>query len=62
MTVKGMLYADDEKDRYFHIYHSTGKEYGEKEELEETLERLGRFLKDQYGTDCVLGDIEKKVF
>ena len=25
-TVKRKLYADDEKDRYFHLYHSTGEE------------------------------------
>ena len=62
ITAKGKLYADDEKDRHFHIYHSTGKEHGEKEELEETLERLGKFLKAQYGTDYVLGDLEKKYF
>lgn len=31
ITVKDKLYPDDEKTRYFHIYHSTGKEHGEKE-------------------------------
>lgn len=31
ITVKEKLYLDDEKDRYFHIYHSTGKEHGERE-------------------------------
>lgn len=49
-TVKRKLYADDEKERYFHIYHSTGKEHGEREEVELRLERWGRFLKDQYET------------
>ena len=49
-TVKRKLYADDEKDRYFHLYHSTGKEHGEREEVELKLERWGRFLKEQYGT------------
>lgn len=62
ITVKEKLYLDDEKDRYFHIYHSTGKEHGEKEELEETLERLGRALKAQYGTDYQLSDAEKEYF
>ena len=61
-TVKDRLYLDDERDRYFHIYHSTGKEHGEKEELEETLERLGKALKAQYGTDYRLSDAEEEYF
>ena len=62
MTVKAKLYLDDEKDRYFHIYHSTGKEHGEKEELEETLDRLGKALKALYGTEYQLSDTEKHYF
>ena len=62
ITVKDKLYLDDEKDRYFHIYHSTGKEHGEKEELEEMLERLGKVIKAQYGTDYQLSDAEKEYF
>ena len=62
MTVKDKLYPDDEKDRYFHIYHSTGKEHGEKEELEEMLDRLGKGLKTQYGTDYQLSESEKNYF
>ena len=61
-TVKSKLYLDDEKDRYFHIYHSTGKEHGEKEELEEMLERLGKSLRAQYGTDYQLSDAEEEYF
>jgi len=62
MTVKGRLYADDERDRYFHIYHSTGKEHGEKEEIEEKLERMGKFIKSHYGKIYELSDIQKKYF
>lgn len=62
MTVKGKLYADDGKDRYFHLYHSTGKEHGEKETLEETLERMGKIIKDQYGTRYELSDAEERYF
>ena len=62
ITVKDKLYLDDEKDRYFHIYHSTGKEHGEKEELEEMLERLSKGLRAQYGTDYLLSDAEKYYF
>ena len=62
MTIKEKLYADDEKERYFHIYHSTGKEHGEKEQLEEMLERLGKALEAQYGTDYQLSDADSKYF
>ena len=40
----------------------TGKEHGEKEELEKTLEHLGKVLKAQYGTDYQLSDTEKEYF
>ena len=49
-TVKRRLYADDENERYFHIYHSTGKEHGEREQVEDKLERLREFVEKQYGT------------
>lgn len=62
ITVKDKLYLDDEKARYFHIYHSTGKEHGEKEQLEEMLDRLGKGLQAQYGTDYQLSDAEKHYF
>ncbi len=45
MTVKKKLYADDAKERYFHIYHSTGKEHREREELENRLERFEKLIK-----------------
>lgn len=61
-TVREKLYADDENDRYFHIYHSTGKEHGEKEQLEETLERLQKGLRAQYDSDYQLTDTEKYYF
>ena len=61
-TVKSKLYPDDENDRYFHIYHNTEMEHGEKEELEEMLERLGKSLRAQYGADYQLSDAEKEYF
>lgn len=44
-----MLHHTDARDRYFHIYHSTGKEHGEKEVIEDRLEKLGQFLDRQVG-------------
>lgn len=48
-TVKHKLYATDEKERYFNICHSTGKEHGEREKVEAKIERLGNFLEQQKG-------------
>lgn len=62
MTVKHKLYADDEHDRYFHIYHSTGKDHGEREDVEERIERMYRFLRNQYGTSYELTGNLKNYF
>lgn len=62
MTIKEKLYADDEKDRYFHLYHSTGKEHGEKEILESKLEKMLKYIEGNYGTSYELSDIQKKYY
>lgn len=43
-TVKAKLYADDERDRYFHVYHSSTLECSQRGCLEANLERMGKFL------------------
>ena len=43
-TVKERLYADDERDRFFHIFHSSTLECFERGSLEAKLERMGKFL------------------
>ena len=48
-TVKRKLYVTDEKDRYFHIYHSNGKLAAETEQVEVKIEKLAKFLKEQQG-------------
>lgn len=45
MTVKKKLYVTDEKDRYFHIYHSPSKENAEREAIETRIEQMNKFLK-----------------
>lgn len=45
MTVKKKLYLTDEKDRYFHIYHSSSKESAEREAIESKIEQMTKFLK-----------------
>ena len=48
-TVKRKLYVTDEKDRYFHIYHSNGKQAAETEQVEVKIEKLTKFLREQQG-------------
>ena len=49
MTVKQKLYVTDEKDRYFHIYHSNGKMAAEAEKVEEKIEKFKKFLDNRKG-------------
>jgi transposase len=48
-TVKGRLFASDEKDRYFHIYFNESKRTAEREQLEEKIDRMAELLKSQEG-------------
>lgn len=45
ITVKRKLYATDEKDRYFHIYHSIEKESAERTQLENRIDEMTKFMK-----------------
>ena len=45
VTVKKKLYATDEKDRYFHIYHSIEKESAERTQLENRIDEMTKFMK-----------------
>lgn len=49
MTVKQKLYVTDEKERYFHIYHSNGKMAAEAEKVEEKIEKFKKFLDNRKG-------------
>ncbi len=62
MTVKKKLYADDSQERYFHIYHSTGKEHGEREELENRLERYEKLINKLKGTKTEPGPGVQKYY
>lgn len=46
-TIRRKLYADDSRDRYFHLYYSDQKACAEKEQLEAYLERMKKCL-DQW--------------
>lgn len=43
-TVKAKLFADDEHDRYFHLFHSTALQHSQRSSLELDLERMGKML------------------
>ena len=45
ITIKQKLYAADEKDRYFHIYHSIEKESAERTQLENRIDEMTKFMK-----------------
>ena len=48
-TVKRKLYVTDDRDRYFHIYHSRGKMASEAEAVEDKIERLSAYLDRKKG-------------
>lgn len=45
ITVKKQLYETDEKERYFHIYHSISKENAERNVIESRIENMTKYLK-----------------
>lgn len=48
-TVRRKLYADDEKERYFHIYYSESKRQAEREKFEDKIDQMGKKLKECMG-------------
>ena len=62
MTVKKKLYVTDEKDRYFHIYHSSSKESAEREKIESKIEQMTKYLKRFSNTVKEFGPGYEKYF
>ena len=50
-TVMARLYEDDTKDRYFHIYYNPSKQAGERELLEQRIEKLRQFMDKRVGKE-----------
>ncbi|MCK9348261.1 MAG: transposase [Sphaerochaeta sp.] len=44
-TARARLYADDTKDRYFHIYYSSGRQAAEREQLEQRIDGCKKLLR-----------------
>jgi len=45
ITIKKKLYVTDEKERYFHLYHSISKESAERTSIESRINQMTVFLK-----------------
>lgn len=61
-TVRARLYEDDTKDRYFHIYYNPSKQAGEREILEQRIERLRQFLDKRIGKEEKFGKPYQDLF
>lgn len=61
-TVKQSLYASDEKERYFHIYHSASKESAELEVIESKIGDMRKHLEKYSNTEKEFGPIFEKYF
>lgn len=46
----------DEKERYYHIFHSVVKEGKNREKVEDKIEKMTKFLKEREGTKNVPTD------
>lgn len=55
MTIRDKLYVDDEKDRYFHLYHKVSRENAERTQLENELQRMEEMMDKNKGHDIDFG-------
>lgn len=61
-TVKKMLYAGDEKERYFHIYYSDQKASAGHEQIEAKIDRMAKYLDKVKGKKVIIGEGFKQYF
>lgn len=62
MTLQEKLYVDDEKDRYFHIYHKVTKESAERGILEGKIQKMTEYLKKHEGKPMQFGKLHHWYF
>lgn len=55
MTIQSKLYADDEVERYFHLYHSIRRESAERTQIENELLRMEEAMNKCKGKEVVFG-------
>lgn len=61
-TVEARLYADDDRDRHFHIFFTPGREHAEREQLEARIEGLAKYLRKHEGRKRQFGDSVRDYF
>lgn len=61
-TVKAMLYEDDTKERYIHIYFTPSKQAAERELFEQQIEKMRIYLEKHIGTDAKFSKTYHKYF
>lgn len=62
ITVKAKLYAEDTRERYFHIYHGTGREHAEREQIEIRMEKMAKLLRQHEGEEYDVCDYWKRYY
>ena len=62
MTVRAKLFETDERERYFHLYHSDRKQSAEREVIESRIDRMARYLKEHQGENIKPGGDFKRYF
>ncbi|MFV0465777.1 MAG: transposase [Lachnospiraceae bacterium] len=61
-TIRRKLYADDDRERYIHIYFNDSKKKAEREKFEDKIDRMGKKLKECMGESIHPGGEYKKYF
>lgn len=61
-TVAARLYEDDIKDRQFHIYFNPSKQAAEREQLEQSLDKMKLYMDKHLGQPMTLGKLYQKYF
>lgn len=61
-TVKRYLYESDDRERYFHIYHSISKESSERMRFEEELKEMKTYMMEKQGEKMSFGPKYHKYF
>lgn len=61
-TIKRMLYEDDTRERFFHIYFDPGLMASEREQLELKIDKFKAFIKKQEGTAMLFGKTYQEYF
>ena len=61
-TIQAKLYADDDHDSYFHLYHKSSKENAELTQLETMLQRMENTMEKYKGKEITFGSLYEHYF